>query len=318
MSKSPKYSAVRAGDERKSRLEQERHARERRRRAEEAARADAALAEAHRAARVRLTEVSLRQGEAALENVRQSLLEASTVDKVSAVVRRLDELDGKTWQAARHAEQCRAAESLLTELRARLAGLVADADETDIPLQELTLAGEAWQFIRAELDAGKPVETLDYAGQLGVRLDEIERTLDAAIERISARREMLASIVDALPALGFSIEVDSFLERTDGSIGVQARRRTGEPLAVVVEDVRQDEYRVNYLRDNGSGGTVTLDRRACSALSDLGEQLNESVRRTGFDAGTLTWDGDDGEPPSARHTRAARRRPGSSARWEES
>jgi hypothetical protein len=317
MSKSPKYSAVRAGDERKSRLEQERHARERRRRAEETTRADAELAEAQRAARVRLTEVSLRQGEAALENVRQSLLEASTVDKVSAVVRRLDEIDGKTWQAARHAEQRRAAESLLTELRARLAGLLADADETAIPLQKLTQAEEAWPYIRAKLDADNPAEALDLGGQLAARLDEIERTLDAAIERISARREMLASIVDALPALGFSIELDSFLERADGSIGVQARRRTGEPLAVVVEDVRQDEYRVNYLRDNGSGGAVTLDRRACSALKDLGEQLNESVRRTGFDAGTLTWDGDDGERTPG-HTRTARRRPSSSARWEES
>jgi hypothetical protein len=320
VSKSPKYSAVRAGDERRVRLEKERHARERRRRAEEAARAETALAEARRAAGTRLAEISLhgRESTEALENVQQSLREASTVDKVSAALRRLDEIAGTAWQVARHAEQRRAAESLLTELGARLTGLLSDATETAIPLQELTLAGEAWQYIRSELDADRPHETLELAGLLEVRLNEIEQALDSAIERISARREMLASIVDALPTLGFSIEPDSFLERTDGSIGVQARRRTGEPLAVVVEDVRTDEYRVNYLRDTGAGGAVALGRKACSALFDVAEQLNESVRRTGFDAGALTWDGDDGEHPSARNTRTVRRRPESAARWEES
>lgn len=302
MSRSPKYSAVRAGEERRLRLELERHAREQRRRREEAARAKAALGTAREAAFAQLAEVSF-PGNETSETIRRSLREASTVDDISAIVRRLDEIDGMAEQVARRAEQCRTAENRLTELGARLTGLLSDATETDIPLESLTLAGEALEFIRAKLDDDQPLETLELAGQLAGRLNDIERDLDSAIERISARREMLTSIVGALPSLGFSIELGSLLERPDGSIGIQAHRRTGEALAVVVEDGKHDEHRVNYLRETGSAGTVVLDRKSCSELSTLAEQLNESVRGTGFDAGAVTWDGEQHGRSSGRRRR---------------
>lgn len=311
MSRSPKYCAVRAGEERRLRLERERRVREQRRRREEAIRAKAALVITREAAFTRMAGVSF-QSEETRNDVRRALNQASTVDDVSAAVRRLDEVSGMTEQLAQYAEQRRTAENRLTELEARLLGLVADADETDVPLEDLTLAREALEFIRSEADTAPPLEILELTGQLAGRLNDVERDLDAAIERISARREMLTSIVDALPTLGFSIDVGSLLERPDGSIGIQAHRRTGESLAVVVEDGHRDEHRVNYLRETGTG-TAVLDRQACSELSGLAEQLNESVRGTGFEAAAVSWDGDQHDVTSSRR----RRQPGISAERSE-
>jgi hypothetical protein len=203
----------------------------------------------------------------------------------------------------------RTANDLIDDVAARLAALLADATEADVMLQELVLATEALQLIRAELAAGRPVEAVHLATQLAARLADVERELDAAIERISTRREMLGSIVDALPTLGFAVDKESFTERADGSIGIQARRRSGEALAVVVEDAKRDEYRVNYLRGNM---TMVLDRDSCVSLASLAENLTDSVRHNGFDASPVTWEGDDGvRPPSFGGQRGARRQRGS-------
>lgn len=311
MSRSPKYSAVRASEERKRRLAREREEREQRRRAQEAARAAAALTKARSEAKreldsaARLTTLSggTKQDQrpvlVAIEEVRNAVQTASTPAEVSTALRRLDEINGMTAQIARLAEQRRTATALVEELEARLAGLKRDATETAVPLENLERAGSAMEFIRARLDADVPDDVLQLGGKLTDRLREVESELDSAIERISARREMLGSIVDALPTLGFAVDPESLSETSEGRIGIHAHRRTGELLAVVVEDTRRGEFRVNYLRHTGTTGSFALDRSSCSSLSGIAEQLNDSMRDSGFEAGNVTWDGDT-RPPAVQ------------------
>jgi hypothetical protein len=208
-----------------------------------------------------------------------------------------------TTRAAEHAERSWTAKATLDELAARLAGLTADAQAARTPLGSLKVAGEVLDAVRAELAADRPGEALALAERLAHRLDALEEELDTAIERLSARREMLGSIIEALPALGFAVNRASFVHGTDGSIGMQARRHRGEALMVVVEDDGPDDHRVNYLRDT----TGPLDGRACASLKTLAEELNSSMRRNGFDPGSVTWD-DDGHrpPPGARRTAVTR------------
>jgi hypothetical protein len=320
MSRSPKYSAVRAGEERQLRLERERRDREQRRRREEAARAKASLASARAAAHHHLNEAAARYRTGPMvpvvEHVRADIDSADTPAAISEAVRRFEEISGTPRHLAQNAVQRRAAAVLVQEVDARLTGLVNDATEADVMLQELTLAGEALQLIRAEFSADRPAVALELAIQLAARLHDIERELDSAIERISARREMLGSIAEALPSLGFAVELDSLRERADGSIGIRARRRTGEALAVVVEDAKRDEYRVNYLRGTA---TAVLDRDSCVSFASLAENLNDSVRGNGFDTSPVTWEGDDGvRPPAFGTHRSGRSRQQDSYRSEES
>jgi hypothetical protein len=319
MSRSPKYSAVRAGEERQQRLERERHDREQRRRREQDARAKASLASARAAAHHHLNEAARYQSGPmvpVVEHVRADIDSADSPAVISRAIRRFEEISGTPRHLAENAEHRRAAAVLVQEVDARLTGLMNDATEADVMLQELTLAGEALQLIRAEFSADRPAVALELAIQLAARLHDIERELDSAIERISARREMLGSIVEALPSLGFAVELDSLRERSDGSIGIQARRRTGEALAVVVEDAKRDEYRVNYLRGTK---TAVLDRDSCVSFASLAENLNDSVRGNGFDTSPVTWEGDDGtRPPAFGAHRSGRSRQQDSYRSEES
>lgn len=210
-----------------------------------------------------------------------------------------------TTSAARHAEQHRAARRLIDENAARIAGLVGDAAAADIPFEDLAVAGEVLDEVRTHTAADRPADAVELGNQLLGRLDDVERDLDSAIERLSARREMLGSIVDALPELGFAVDAGSLTHGLDGSVGIQARRIGGEGLMVVVQNDAEEEHRVNYLRETASGQPL-LDARACSSLVSLAESLNSSIRRAGFDAGEVSWEGTDPDhrPPRRRTTNA--------------
>ena len=211
-----------------------------------------------------------------------------------------------TTRAARHAEQHRAARRLMDETAAQIAGLTGDAAAADIPFEDLVIAADVLAEVRAHVAADRPADAVELGTQLLGRLDDVERDLDAAIERLSARREMLGSIVDALPALGFAVDADSLTQGADGSVGIQARRIGGEGLMVVVQNDAEEEHRVNYLRETASGQPL-LDPRACTSLVNLAESLNSSMRRAGFDADEVAWEGDDPErrPPGRRRSTSA-------------
>lgn len=206
-----------------------------------------------------------------------------------------------TTRAAEHDEQVRTATTALEELTARVAGLTADAQAAHTPLGSLPVAGEVLATIRTTLDADRPAEAMDLAVRLAHRLDELEEELDTAIERLSARREMLGSIIEALPSLGFAVNQGSFVHGEDGSIGMEARRHSGEALMVVVQDDEAEEHRVNYLRETGG----PLEARACASLRSLAEELNSSLRRNGFTPGSVTWDDPGPRPAPGVHKTAA-------------
>jgi hypothetical protein len=195
------------------------------------------------------------------------------------------------------------------ETAARIAGLTGDAAAADIPFEDLAIAAEVLDEVRAHVAADRPADAVELGNQLLGRLDDVERDLDAAIERLSARREMLESIVDALPALGFAVDAGSLTHGADGSVGIQARRIGGEGLAVVVQnDVNgaEEEHRINYLRETASGQPL-LDPRACTSLVSVAESLNSSMRGAGFDADEVAWEGADPERrrPGRRHSAGA-------------
>ncbi len=206
-----------------------------------------------------------------------------------------------TTRVAEHAEHLRTAKATLDELTARVTGLLADARAAHTPLGSLPVADEVLGTIRTKLADDQPVEALELAVRLAHRLDELEEELDTAIERLSARREMLGSIIEALPSLGFAVNQGSFVHGEDGSIGMQARRHSGEALVVVVQDDEAEEHRVNYLRETGG----PLDTRACTSLRSLAEDLNSSLRRHGFAAGSVTWDEDGSHPAPGAHRKPA-------------
>jgi hypothetical protein len=279
MSRSPKYSPVRASAERKKQLAEERRARERRRQEDAAA---VALEKARERARGKLRLVT-DLGPDVLAELRQAIDVAGTAEKLGSISRRLDEVCGLSG----HTDERLSA--LLDELDAKLTSVAAESAAADVALADLVLARAAAELIRAELADGRMGEAELLAAQLSGRVGELENELDTAIEHTSARRDLLGSIVDALPGLGFAVDPGSLTERADGSLGLRARRHGDEDMAVVVENTERYEYRVNYLR--GGTSTAVLDPRSCSTLRALAEKLNESVRGTGFDTGTVTWDG---------------------------
>jgi hypothetical protein len=192
----------------------------------------------------------------------------------------------------------------MDETSAQIAGLTEDAAAADIPFEDLAIAAEVLDEVRAHVAADRPADAVELGNQLLGRLDDVERDLDAAIERLSARREMLDSIVDALPSLGFAVDAGSLTQGADGSVGIQARRIGGEGLMVVVQNDAEEEHRVNYLRESASGQPL-LDPRACTSLVSLAETLNSSMRSAGFDADEVAWDGTDPERRPTGRRRAA-------------
>ncbi|SEF27308.1 hypothetical protein SAMN05421837_103732 [Amycolatopsis pretoriensis] len=399
MSRSPKYSTVRASELIRERLEAERQARERKRKEEQERRAKAALARSRAAITRQVAAAAARcaalaeqpsavaadltAANAALERARRAAGTAANDDEIAIAVRALDEaerlrvaaaaevlrrssrhaagqlaavrgllaeldagqrtrfspitartvdesvvllataLDNGnialfeqnietlltqvrahhqevTTRAAEHAEHVRTAKSTFDELAARVAGLTADAQAARTPLGELPVAADVLGTISAKLAADRPIEAMELAVRLAHRLDDLEEELDTAIERLSARREMLGSIIEALPSLGFAVDQGSFVHGEDGSIGMEAHRRSGEALVVVVQDDEAEDHRINYLRESGG----PLEARACSSLKSLAEELNSSLRRNGFSAGSVTWD-EDGPRPVPGHRAGA-------------
>jgi hypothetical protein len=200
---------------------------------------------------------------------------------------------------AQRAEQRAAAAALIGELAARLAGLVGDARAADVELEDLELGGAALDLLRDDLAEGRPDRVVDMGARLSSRLDRVERSLDAAIERITSRREMLSSIIGALPDLGFTVLPESLTESPDGGIGVRATLRSGNGLTVLLQDDVEEDHRISYLR--GSPSAPPPRGAECAELIDLARRLNESVRGDGFEPGAITWDGQSGgRVPSAR------------------
>ena len=217
---------------------------------------------------------------------------------------------------AKHADLSRQLTARHADLAGRIADLESDAAAASVPLGDLGLAADTLDYIADKLNADDLEEAAGLAARLGDRLNGLERDLDLAIDRLTARREMLGAIIDALPRLGFAVDPASMIESPDGAIGIQATRSSGASLAVVVQDNDEDEHRVSYLTEASLGqapGVSEMSAGACDSLIALAEAVNTSIGTAGFDVGQVTWD-DQGDRPPPGH---GARRPVQPARSRE-
>lgn len=268
------------------------------------------LADLAPGSRLRFDATGVRETDAKIDELTEDLRAGRMerfAERANDVVARVDEHRQAVASAlAHHVERREKAGAHLEEQRGRHALLASDARQAGVVLEELAMAEEALEYIASKLEADAPTEASELASRLALWLDSVERELDAAIDRVTARREILMSITDALPGLGFAVDPRSLVESPDGSIGLQAHLRTGDGLAVIVQDGGAEPHRISYLREGSAGiGDHTLDASSCSSLTELATKLNDSVRREGFTPGRVTWDDDPGDGPSA----VARQRP---------
>ena len=205
--------------------------------------------------------------------------------------------------AAQRAELRREVSARRDELAGRVAELRADASAAGIQLEDLTTASQVIDLISGQLATDQLEEAAGIESQLARRLDQTEHDLDVAIDRVTARRQLLGAIIEALPTLGLAADQDSLTETPDGSIGVQAFRRNGEAVAIVVQEDPGGEHRISYMAEVPSGHDLeanVLSARACDTVADLATALNESASTAGFDIGKVTWD-DHGDRPPPGH-----------------
>jgi hypothetical protein len=177
--------------------------------------------------------------------------------------------------------------------------LAADADIAGVPF-DLGPAQDAVEHLNGLVLRGEAKEATEFGEQLTQRLAVAENDLEESIDRISQRRQLLASIVDVLPSLGMSVERDSLIETTDGTMGIRAQRFNGDHVAVVVQEAGDGQHRIFYhsaamAEAEASGGDVR--NRGCDTLVEFAEQVNGSLSQGGFQAGEVDWDGRDGRRP---------------------
>jgi hypothetical protein len=210
-----------------------------------------------------------------------------------------------------HDRDAAVAGAAATAAQVRLTLLAEDATAAGVDFDR-ELADGAVQLVRSMVEDGELTDALALSTRLAARLDQLEVDLDASIDRITQRRQMLASIVDVLPRLGLSVERDSLTETADGAVGIRASRYSGDQLAVVVQEAEGGAHRIFYLSSAMAGAQArggNAQVRGCATLAEFAEQVNASVRAVGYEAGAVDWDGRAGQqlPPSGGPTLAPSR-----------
>ncbi|WP_345377648.1 hypothetical protein [Pseudonocardia yuanmonensis] len=221
-------------------------------------------------------------------------------------IRRPDELGAQSMDevraAADHARRMDALAVRLDRLQARHERLVSDATAARVMTEDLEILEREIEAAARTLRGGstEPAELL--VEGIDRRLAEAEHELDAVIDRTVARREMLGSIIEALPELGYAVDPSTLTEAANGAISVHARRLNGAELAVVVgEGSGADPHRVDYIRPTvGLAGGPSMSARECSSLQRLADQLNDSLRMSGYLPGKVVWDEDGGGESGSR------------------
>ncbi|MEV6926128.1 hypothetical protein AB0M46_16750, partial [Dactylosporangium sp. NPDC051485] len=150
---------------------------------------------------------------------------------------------------------------------------------------------------RGELEAVRAA-----AGPLHGALEAAERGLDDLCDRIVERREVLQSIVAALPGTGFQVDPASYREGADGALELRAYGHAGQAFAVLVRDNPDARTEVLYTTDAMAGEVAAGEPgRSCAPLLDIIERLSEETRGDGFEPGAVRWDDadDPDRPPPA-------------------
>jgi hypothetical protein len=209
---------------------------------------------------------------------------------------------------ARRAEQDelrQEAEASVEHLGRRLAALESEAAAVGVPFAARIDAQAALAEMAGLVGAGHHADARSRAARVAAAISAAESHLDSEIQGLAQRRDLMTSIVGALPDLGFAVDPASLEQTTDGALYLRAHRADGEELKVLVEEV-EGNATIRYttdamLRAVDGAGDGTGVAEACDSLVGLIEKLGERTRRDGFTTGPVGWD-----PP-----RQARRLPGS-------
>jgi hypothetical protein len=229
------------------------------------------------------------------------------VDAAAQAVREhLDKvLAGRAENAARVAQARDAAE----EIYHRFTELRADADQARVPLPDDAGISERLREVATAVEQGDADRVLAGLPEITRRLDRAEAALDGHIDRVIERRELLNSIIRALPEAGFAVDRDSFLQRDDGTLELRAGATDGQQFAVLLRDGADNATEVLYSTDTMQEAVVSGDGKSneCGSLLSVIKQLSEETRRQGFEPGAVHWDDeDDDQPPPGSAVQTSR------------
>lgn len=197
------------------------------------------------------------------------------------------------------------ARNLIREAQARLDRLDVDARAAGVPAPSRTEADHELAQQRAALVRGTPHLVEGAAPQLATLISQLEQELDQSIGRLAARRDLMASIVTALPAAGYAVSPESIVESADGALGLRAFSLAGDGLSVLVQEGTDHAPLVLYGTDELTAEVTNVPAKAtaCPPLLEVIEQLGTEIRRAGFVPGDVSWD-DGNRPPPGHRARA--------------
>jgi hypothetical protein len=190
---------------------------------------------------------------------------------------------------------------------ARWSALEADARAAGIALGVYAIVPDVLAEARDRLDRGDAGGAAAMLDLLAARLDDAEREVDAAIDRVEERRVLMAAVVRALPRVGLAVDGDHTTS-ADGTLGVRARRVRGDGIGVAVTAADGGESRLLYHLDAVAAAdrrSPAASRQACGVAVRLLDRLHGELRPLGVDAGPVDWDGRDA--PGRTGTRAPSR-----------
>ncbi|SNY69533.1 hypothetical protein [Paractinoplanes atraurantiacus] len=213
--------------------------------------------------------------------------------------------------ARRAEEQARttAAREAAEEVYHRFAELRADAEQARVPLPDSDGINARLSDMATAVRQGDAGRVLAALPELTGLVDRAEAALDGHIDRVIERRELLNSIIQALPEAGFSVDRNSFVQREDGAMELRAGSTDGQQFAVLLRDGAGNATEVLYSTDTMHEAVAAGTGKAgeCGSLLSVINRLSERTRSEGFEPGTVQWDDEDGDqPPPAAHAHSAR------------
>lgn len=229
------------------------------------------------------------------------------VDTAAQAVR--EHLDKVLTRRAEDAARVARAREAAEEVYHRFAELRSDAEQARVPLPDDAGISERLREVAAAVQQGDADRVLAALPEVTRLVDQAEAALDGHIDRVLERRELLNSIIRALPEAGFAVDRDSFVQRDDGAMELRAGSTDGQHFAVLLRPGADNATEVLYSTDTMHEAVVTGGGKAgeCGSLLSVIKQLSEETRRQGFEPGTVHWDDqDDDQPPPGTSARTSR------------
>ncbi|GAA0460241.1 hypothetical protein Ade02nite_14460 [Paractinoplanes deccanensis] len=215
-----------------------------------------------------------------------------------------EHLDRVLARRAEDVARTTAAREAAEEVYHRFAELRADAEQARVPLPDEDGINARLRDVVTAVQQGDAARVLGALPELTRLVDRAEAALDGHIDRVIERRELLNSIISALPEAGFTVDRESFTQREDGAMALRAGSADGQQFAVLLRDGADNATEVLYTTDTMQEAAVTGDGKAgeCGSLLSVIDRIGEQTRRQGFEPGTVRWDDDDDDQPPPAHS----------------